>query len=437
VGSRDCYQGACPGVFLHQPDPAPPAAAIIADPGIDAARTRRTERGVIAVVGAVQFVNILDFMMVMPLGPDFARDLQVPTSTLGLIGGSYTAAAAVAGLVGLLFLDRFGRRAALVVAMAGLSIGTVMGAFATDLHTLMAARILAGLFGGPATSVALAIVTDVVPAERRGRAMGAVMGAFSAASVLGLPLGLELARLSSWRTPFFVVAGLGIVVTLLARVLLPRLDGHLQAGRPPAFTASRLRAMLVRVEVQQAWLLVATTNFSSFLFVPNLSALLQQNLGYPRAALGTLYLVGGGISFFTMRLAGRVVDRFGSARLVAVSILTVGSVIACAGILQTTAVPVVLMFTLFMVFQSGRNVSQTTLTSKVPRADERAGYQSLQSAVQHGAAAAGAVSSSALLTDTGAHLEGMATLSAVSIAVGLLGIPLAFALEARLRRCPM
>lgn len=396
-----------------------------------------SERAVILLVAMVQFVNILDFMMVMPLGPDFARDLHVPTSTLGLIGGSYTAAAAVAGLVGLLFLDRFGRRAALVVAMAGLSIGTVMGAFATDLHTLMAARILAGLFGGPATSIALAIVTDVVPAERRGRAMGAVMGAFSAASVLGLPLGLELARLSSWRSPFFVVAGLGVVVTLLARVLLPRLDGHLQAGRPPAFTAARLRALLVRVEVQQAWLLVATTNFSSFLFVPNLSALLQQNLGYPRADLGTLYLVGGGVSFFTMRLAGRVVDRFGSARLVAVSTLTVATVIACAGILQTTAIPAVLLFTLFMVFQSGRNVSQTTLTSRVPRADERAGYQSLQSAVQHGAAAAGAISSSALLTDTGAHLEGMATLSGVAIAVGLLGIPLAFALESRLRHRDM
>jgi hypothetical protein len=37
------------------------------------------------------FVNVLDFMMVMPLGPDFAAALDIPTSHLGYIGGSYTA----------------------------------------------------------------------------------------------------------------------------------------------------------------------------------------------------------------------------------------------------------------------------------------------------------------------------------------------------------
>ena len=366
-------------------------------------------------------------MMVMPLGPDFARDLHVPTSTLGLIGGSYTAAAAVAGLLGLFFLDRFGRRRALVIAIAGLSFGTLMGAFATDLPTLLMARILAGIFGGPATSLALAIVTDVVPAHRRGRAMGAVMGAFSAASVLGLPLGLELARLSSWRSPFFVVAGLSVVVTVLARVLLPRLDGHLAHGASPVVTVARLRSLVSRAEVRLAWMLVAVTNFASFLFVPNLSALLQQNLGYPRADLGTLYLVGGGISFFTMRVAGRLVDRFGSARLITTCVIVVSAVIAQAGIVPSTVVPVLALF------QSGRNVSLTTLTSKVPRADERAGYQSLQSAVQHAAAAAGAVSSSAMLTDRGGHLDGMPALEMVSVVLGLTGVPVALALERRLR----
>ena len=55
-----------------------------------------SERAIIAVVGAVQFVNILDFMMVMPLGPDFAKSLSIPESHLGYIGGAYTASASVA-----------------------------------------------------------------------------------------------------------------------------------------------------------------------------------------------------------------------------------------------------------------------------------------------------------------------------------------------------
>jgi len=109
---------------------------------------------------------------------------------------------------------------------------TAAGGFAWDLHSMVAARILAGMFGGPATSLALAIVSDVVPPERRGRAMGLVMSAFSLASVLGVPAGLELARMGGWAAPFFGVAALGAVLTALAIRLLPPL-------RPPARVASK------------------------------------------------------------------------------------------------------------------------------------------------------------------------------------------------------
>src|SRR5438552_4056436 len=184
-----------------------------------------SERKIIVLLAAVSFVNILDFMMVMPLGPDFAGALGIPTSRLGVIGGSYTAAAAVAGLLGSLFLDRFDRRKALALAMLGLVTGTAVGGLARGFGTLVAARALAGMFGGPATSVGLSILADVVPPERRGKAMGAVMGAFSAASVLGVPAGLELARHGSWRTPFFAVAGLGLLVVGCAIFFMPRLRG--------------------------------------------------------------------------------------------------------------------------------------------------------------------------------------------------------------------
>jgi predicted MFS family arabinose efflux permease len=131
----------------------------------------------------------------MPLGPDFARSLGIDTSHIGLVGGSYTAAAAVTGVVGSMYLDRFDRRLALGVTMLGLVLGTVAGGFAVGLGSLLAARLIAGAFGGPATSLSLAVIADTVPPERRGKAIGAVMGAFSIASILGVPAGLELASL--------------------------------------------------------------------------------------------------------------------------------------------------------------------------------------------------------------------------------------------------
>src|SRR5688572_33450144 len=96
---------------------------------------QRSERAIIFCVGAVQFVNILDFMIVMPLGPDFAKALGIPLSHLGYVGGSYTAAACVSGVAGAFFLDRFDRKKALGVSLAGLVLGTLAGAFARGLGT--------------------------------------------------------------------------------------------------------------------------------------------------------------------------------------------------------------------------------------------------------------------------------------------------------------
>src|SRR5262245_1290533 len=101
---------------------SPAGAVAVAPPAL-------TESRAIALVGAVQFVNILDFMMVMPMGPDFARALDIPVSRIGWIGGSYTAAAAIAGVVGSMFLDRFDRRKALFTALIGLALGTAAGGF--------------------------------------------------------------------------------------------------------------------------------------------------------------------------------------------------------------------------------------------------------------------------------------------------------------------
>src|SRR6185369_6844495 len=161
----------------------------MSDPALD------RERKIVWLLAAVTFINILDFVMVIPLGPEFARGLGMATSRLGLLGTSYTGAAAVAGLAGTLFLERFDRRTALAVAMLGLISATAAGGLARSFGMLLAARVMAGAFGGPASSIGMAILTDVVAPPRRGKALGQVMGAFSVASVAGIPMGVALA---SW-----------------------------------------------------------------------------------------------------------------------------------------------------------------------------------------------------------------------------------------------
>jgi len=381
---------------------------------------RTSERTLLFLVGAVQFVNVLDFMMVMPLGPDFAAGLGIPASQLGLVGGAYTASAALSGIAASTFLDRFDRRRALAVAMLGLVFATAAGGLATGFGTMLAARVAAGAFGGPATSLSLSIVADAVPAERRGKALGAVMGAFSFASVLGVPAGLELAHAGGWRFPFFAVAALGLVVAGSALKLMPAMTGHLvraaEAAAPPPVT------VLLRQPV--ALLSLACTGasmMSGFAIVPNIAAHLQFNLGFPREGLGGIYMAGGVVSFLVLRVAGRWVDRVGAPRVAALGTAVFVAVILVAFAYPPPWLPVVVAFVCFMVGNSLRNVSINTLSSRVPAPAERARFMSAQSAVQHLASALGAALSTQLLAvEANGRLGGMRQVAFFSIGLALL-----------------
>lgn len=363
--------------------------------------------------------------MVMPLGPDFAAGLGIPTSRLGLIGASYTAAASVAGFAGSFFLDRFDRRTALAVAMLGLVLGTAAGGLATGLSTLMAARVFAGAFGGPATSVALSVIADVVPVERRGKAMGSVMGAFSIASVLGVPAGLELAHLGNWRTPFFAVAGAGLIVNLLALVWMPSMRGHLIAREDTAATTVAAPVswwgLFRRPAVILGILAPTTSMMAAFSMVPNLSAYFQFNAGYPRESLGRLYLIGGAVSFFVLRVAGRLVDRFGAPKVSLLGTLGYVTVLTVGFIHRVPQIPILAVFVGFMLSNNFRQVSLSTTSSRVPSSEERARFMSIQSAVQHMASAIGAGAASIALVERPDHsLENMPIVASCAAVFALM-----------------
>jgi predicted MFS family arabinose efflux permease len=394
-----------------------------------------SERAIILLVAAVQFVNVLDFMMVMPLGPDFAKGLGIPTAQLGLVSGSYALAAALTGFFGASVLDKFERRRALTIAILGLIAGTAAGAAARGLGTMVLARVIAGAFGGPATSLALSIVADVVPPARRGRAMSTVMGAFSIASIAGVPAGLALARHGGWRSPFLAVAGLGVVVVFLALGRMPVLRGHLV--NPPQTTATqRMQALLGDSTVRLALLANSLVFLSAFLVIPNIAAHLQQNLGYPRPRLETAYTVGGVVSVFVLLAAGRGVDKRGPAF---VSLL--GTVVFAAALVfgfiapdRYFHLPTFGLFAIFMAGMSMRNVSLGSLSTRVPRQHERAGFMSLQSVSQQLSSALGAMISTRLLHNTpDGKLAGVAAVSGLALSIAFALPPLLVVITRRVR----
>jgi len=394
-------------------------------------RAQLSEGRLLFLIGAVQFVNVLDFMMVMPLGPDFSRELGIETARLGVVGGSYTAAAAISGMVGALFLDKFDRRKALACALFGLVLGTALGGFAWNLGSLIMARVIAGAFGGPATALSLAIVADVIPMARRGRAMGAVMGAFSVASVFGVPLGLELSRIGGWQLPFFAVAGLGAVVTTLAVAMMPPLTAHLHMKHTSVTTTWQLlQKPLVLLSLSATFVAMA----GNFALIPNLSAYFQFNRGYPRDGLGLLYLVGGAVSFLTLRLAGKLADKVGPARTAAFGSGLFVTILVLGFIRPAPWLPIMALFVSFMVTGSFRFVPMQALSSRVPEPHERARFMSVQSSVQHLASALGAVlAAQMLVTRPNGALDGLDHVATITAALAVLLPLIMLAVEKRVR----
>jgi predicted MFS family arabinose efflux permease len=170
-----------------------------------------------------------------------------------------------------------------------------------------------------------------------------------------------------------------------------------------------------------------------FAVVPNISAFLQHNLDYPRDRIGLLYLIGGVCSFVTMRLAGRATDRLGATGVVAL-----GTALHVSGLLLMFVhplpwLPVLFVFSLFMTSGSLRMVPLQTLTSRVPRPEERARFMSAQSAVQHLASAIGAIAASAvLIAEPSGRLVHMDQVAVGALVLALIVPMLAKAIEQRL-----
>ena len=335
---------------------------------------RLSERLLLLLLAAVQFTHIMDFMILMPLGPQLMRELQIGPGHFSALVAAYTLSSGLVGLVAAPFIDRFDRRKVLLLAYAGFTGGTLACALSQNAATLLAARALSGAFGGLSTAMVMAIIGDVVPAERRAAGVGIVMTAFSVAAAVGIPFGLKLAQHWRWEAPFFMLAGIASVMWTIAFLRLPAVRGHLENGH-----ARRAFVELLRdANAGRALLFMVAMVFGHFAIIPLLSPYLVYNVGLPERDLFLVYFTGGVLTVFTAPLIGRLADRLGRFRVFA-GLVGVASAVSLF-ITHSGRIPewaVLVSGGAFFVFASGRFVpGQAIMTLAVP-ASRRGAFMSL------------------------------------------------------------
>lgn len=341
------------------------------------------EKLLLFILASAMFAHIMDFMIMMPLGPQLMRSFQIDPQQFSLLVSSYTITAGVTGFLAAFFIDRFDRKKTFLYSFVGFAVGTLACAFAPSYFFLLSTRSLAGAFGGILGALILAIVSDTIPLERRAKSIGIVMASFSVASVAGVPFGLYLAAQFNWHAPFLFLGFFCVLVTILIVFFVPPITSHLTSGHAKKSPREVLIAIFGNKNARLGLTFASMLMLGHFTIIPFLAPYMVGNVGFTEKNLTLIYLVGGALTIFFSPWVGKMADRYGRLK-----IFTIFGVLALFPLLIITNMPptplwLALVVTgMFFIFANGRMVPATTMETAIIAPENRGSYMSIRSSIQ-------------------------------------------------------
>ena len=381
------------------------------------------ERWLLLTLAAINFTHIVDFMLVMPLGPQLTTLFRISDAQFGLLVSAYTLAAGASGLLATSYIDRFDRKSLLLWLYAGFALATLACGLAPSYTALMTARVVAGLFGGVMGALVQTIVADVVPFERRGRAMGVVMAAFSLATVAGVPGSLWLAAALGWHAPFIAIALVSAGVGVAALRLLPHLRDHLAQARSQS-ALGNLAAVLRDANHWRAFALTMLVMSAGFSIIPFVTIYATSNLGIAIADVPLIYFVGGVATLFTARAFGVLTDRWGKLRSFrAIALAAAVPMLVLTHLPPTPLWVYIVVTTLFFVLVSGRMVPSMAILTSAALPHLRGTFMSLNSSFQSLAMGLASMAGGALIArNADGHMTGYGACGWLGVGLSLLAV---------------
>ncbi|MFF9069971.1 MFS transporter [Streptomyces sp. NPDC014891] len=267
----------------------------------------------VALLALGSFAMGTDAYAMAGLLPDIGADLGVSVSLAGQSVTAFTLCYALAAPLFSAVLARWGTRTVLVTALVVFVLANAGTALTGSYAGLLGTRALAGAAAGLFTPAAATAAVALVPPERRGRALGLVLGGMSAGTVLGVPLGLLVAADAGWRAALWLITGLGAVALAGVGAGLPPVRGAAAPSLRSRFAAlARPRvAVVVAVTFTQT---VASLGLYTYL-EPVLHRVADVGDAVPYLWVWGIGGVCGSL------LAGTLVDRTGRPALLAVALL--------------------------------------------------------------------------------------------------------------------
>ncbi|MFH1658356.1 MAG: major facilitator transporter [Rhodocyclaceae bacterium] len=385
--------------------------------------TPRTERFFLLTLAGIQFSHILDFMIMMPLGPILMAAFGIGTNEFGLLVASYSFSAAVSGILAATFVDLFERKRLLLIVFTLFGVATLACGLAPGYSTLILARGMAGVFGGIMGALVQTMIADAIPFSRRARASGVVSSAFSISTIVGVPLSLWLANHFGWRAPFVLIAALTVVFLGIGLRFLPELRHHISEEKR-AHLLSATFSVLGDANHLRALLFSALIIFSGFTIIPYITVYAVNNVGIAQTDIPIVYLVGGSATFISARLIGHWADKHGKVevyRLVALLAMIPTLVLTHAGVLPLWGW--LIISASFFVLISGRMIPAMAIIASSAQPKLRGTFMSLNATTQSLAMGLATTLAGFLTSlDASGRIVGYAQVGYVAVAANLVAI---------------
>lgn len=249
--------------------------------------------------------------------PDLAKAFAAPLPQVQAVTVAYLASLTVCVVAAGRLADRFGIRAMLVLGLVLFALATGLCAAAPTLSVLIVARTFQGAGAAFLLTLAMALMRQSAGEMQIGRAMG-LLGTVSAiGTVLGPSLGGLLIPLSGWRAIFWVQLPLAALALILAVSFLPR-DAHLAYSKAPSLWSVMDRSLAGNLLMN---VLVAAIMMTTLVVGPFYLGL---GLGLTVSEVGAVMAIGPLISIVSGVPSGRLVDAWGSHRMLAIGLALLG-----------------------------------------------------------------------------------------------------------------
>lgn len=254
-----------------------------------------------------------DSFVISGILPSLGHGLGVSLSAAGLLITVFSAVYAAGAPVLAVLTGRASRRRLLIGALTVFAAANVLAAAAPDYRVMLAARVIAALAAGLYMPAATAVAAAISAPQERGRALAAVLGGLTVASVLGVPLGTLVGQAVNWRATFALVA----VFSLIA---LSGIARTLREVPSPGVASLRQRIAVARIRSVPSGLLATALAMSGvFVLYTYLAWFLGRTGDVFGSMLTVIYLIAGITAVASNLAAGAMIDRMPAIRVAAIS----------------------------------------------------------------------------------------------------------------------